>query len=421
MKTLSFFSILAVLAVAVPAHAGNETFVRLSADVIAAAPEMQAGTASQDKASATARRLRAGPHEFELSGSAGSRYVEAVTANDPFATGQDYFEWSGGISRSVRLPAKRRLDQELAQLEMELADASLLAIRREVVTQFAQSWNDWQASSHQARVSAEIASTGQELARMAQEQVDRGAARQVDADQLSAQAEQVVLLAEQQRIQAQNARAKLASLYPSVGFPVAAEEYVPQEAEINALLANAELISPAQKVAALLEKKAQLTARRARADRFADPQLGVEFTDEFDGKEQGLKARFSIPIGGASRSAAASEAQSEAKVLAARLRSLDLKTQAEKKRALQTARASLQSVKTAQNYVDLSQSILERLQKAHEIGAVPVTELVIARRTVQEAQLALARERSNAARAYLNLQILFGVLEGVGKRDNLSR
>lgn len=411
MKIISVFSLLAGIAFAFPAQAGNETFVRLATEVVAAAPEMQAASAGLDKADATARRLRAGPYEFELSGTAGNRYVETVTANDPFATGADYFEWSGGISRSVRLPGKRRMDQELAQLERDLADAGLQVARRDVQVQFAQAWNGWQAAAQQAQVSVGIANAAQEIAKMEQEKVDRGASRQVDADRLQAQAEQAGLAAAQANIQAQKTRAELVAMYPSVEFPVSPAEYVPHEAEINALLARADIVTPARKVAALSEKKAQLLARRARADRMADPTLGVEFSDEFGGKEQSVRARISIPIGGASRSAAASEAENEARIWAARLRSLDLKTQAARKSALQAARSSLQSVATAQNYVDLSQSVLERLQKAHALGAVPVTELVIARRTVQEAQLALGRERSAAASAYLNLQILLGALD----------
>lgn len=410
MKTSGILALLGCFVLTSPAVAEDDTFVRLAAEVVAASPEMQVAAANMDKAQATARKLRAGPYEFELSGSAGNRYVEAVTANDPFATGADYFEWSGAVSRAVRLPGKRRLDQELARLEVDLADARINAAQRDVQVQFAQYWGAWLSAANQAEVSASIARTTRELAEMEQSKVDHGAARQVDADRLSALAEQVRLDEERLNMIAQTARAEILALYPSVEFPQSPVEYVPNEAEINTVLARAEVMSPARKVAALSEQKAQLLARRARADRIADPVLGVEFTDEFGGKEQGIKARISIPIGGAGRSAAAAEAQSDARIQTAQLLSLDMKVQAGRKRALQMARSSLRSVETAQNYVELSQSVLERLQKAHKMGAVPVNELVIARRTLHEAQLSLARERANAASAYANLQILFGTL-----------
>ncbi|MCA8891568.1 MAG: hypothetical protein KDA56_07055, partial [Hyphomonas sp.] len=106
----------------------------------------------------------------------------------PLASENRYTEWSAGISRTVRLPGKRQVDANLAQLETDLAgtglDQSLFAEREK----FAMMWSAWRRADLLSASSASQAAEALRIAELQQIAVNKGAERQIRADQLAAEA-----------------------------------------------------------------------------------------------------------------------------------------------------------------------------------------------------------------------------------------
>jgi len=396
-------AIAGALLIAQPAIAQTDPVVELMEQAIRTSPSYQSARADMDRASASASRIASGPYEFEINASGGQRKID-----DPLASENRYTEWSAGISRTVRLPGKRQMDSSLAQLEIDLAgtglDQSLFAEREK----FAALWSAWRRADLLSESSASQAAEAQRIAELQQITVDKGAERQIRADQLAAEAGLLQLQAEQDRTATQVARAALVARYPDLVFPertapldISDEMISPLfEAEIEAM--------PAYRRAGLVAEQARLKAQRARMEKRPDPTFGLDFGNEFGGSETSVMARVSIPIGGSARRAYGQEMSATATVA-----ELDRVTaQREAFQAVQAARQSLgasmtlyeKSLETAES----ARKILETIQKGYEYGEITITEFLNGRRAYISAERTVAEQRARLESDVLHLMALTG-------------
>ncbi|MAU67130.1 TolC family protein [Hyphomonas sp.] len=391
------------LFLAQPAISQTDPVVDLMEQAVRTSPSYRSAKADMDRASASARRIASGPYEFEINASGGQRKID-----DPLASENRYTEWSAGISRTVRLPGKRQVDANIAQLETDLAgtgvDQSLFAEREK----FAMLWSAWRRADLLSTSSASQAAEALRIAELQQIAVDKGAERQIRADQLAAEAGLLQLQAEQDRTEAQVARAALVARYPDIVFPETTAPLDVSETMISPLFEATAESSPAYRRADLLAEQARLKAQRARMEKRPDPTFGLDFGNEFGGSETSVMARVSIPIGGSARRAYAREMSATATVA-----ELDRVTaQREAFQAVQAARQSLgaamtlyeKSLETAES----SRKILETIQKGYDYGEITITEFLNGRRALISAERTVAEQRARLESAVLYLLALTG-------------
>jgi cobalt-zinc-cadmium efflux system outer membrane protein len=391
------------LFLAQPAISQTDPVVDLMEQAVRTSPSYRSAKADMDRASASARRIASGPYEFEINASGGQRKID-----DPLASENRYTEWSAGISRTVRLPGKRQVDANIAQLETDLAgtgvDQSLFAEREK----FAMLWSAWRRADLLSTSSASQAAEALRIAELQQIAVDKGAERQIRADQLAAEAGLLQLQAEQDRTEAQVARAALVARYPDIVFPETTAPLDVSETMISPLFEATAESSPAYRRADLLAEQARLKAQRARMEKRPDPTFGLDFGNEFGGSETSVMARVSIPIGGSARRAYAQEMSATATVA-----ELDRVTaQREAFQAVQAARQSLgaamtlyeKSLETAES----SRKILETIQKGYDYGEITITEFLNGRRALISAERTVAEQRARLESAVLHLLALTG-------------
>ncbi len=391
------------LFLAQPAISQTDPVVDLMEQAVRTSPSYRSAKADMDRASASARRIASGPYEFEINASGGQRKID-----DPLASENRYTEWSAGISRTVRLPGKRQVDANIAQLETDLAgtgvDQSLFAEREK----FAMLWSAWRRADLLSTSSASQAAEALRIAELQQIAVDKGAERRIRADQLAAEAGLLQLQAEQDRTEAQVARAALVARYPDIVFPETTAPLDVSETMISPLFEATAESSPAYRRADLLAEQARLKAQRARMEKRPDPTFGLDFGNEFGGSETSVMARVSIPIGGSARRAYAREMSATATVA-----ELDRVTaQREAFQAVQAARQSLgaamtlyeKSLETAES----SRKILETIQKGYDYGEITITEFLNGRRALISAERTVAEQRARLESAVLYLLALTG-------------
>lgn len=391
------------LFLAQPAASQTDPVVDLMEQAIRTSPSYRSAKADVDRASASARRIASGPYEFEVNASGGQRKID-----DPLASESRYTEWSAGISRTVRLPGKRQVDSNLAQLEIDLAgtslDQSLFAEREK----FASLWNTWRRADLLSGSSASQAAEALRIAELQQIAVDKGAERQIRADQLAAEAGLLQLQAEQDRTATQVARAALVARYPDIVFPERTAPLDVSETMISPLFETDIENTPSYRRAGLVAEQARLKAQRARMEKRPDPTFGLDFGNEFGGSETSIMARVSIPIGGSARRAHAQEMSASATVA-----ELDRVTaQREAFQAVQSARQSLGASMTLHEksleIAESSRRILETIQKGYEYGEITITEFLNGRRALISAERMVAEQRARLEGDILHLLALTG-------------
>lgn len=406
-RRIIFASLIVFAAAAGPAAAMPPE--SLIAEAVDASPTVMAAKADVERARATARRLRVGTYEIVVSGSAGNH-----TVDDPAVGNADYTEWNAGLSRTVRLPPKRNADKTIAELEVKKAQAAYGMTRRGALLEFVSIWTNWRRAYESSRTERKLAEDAQKLATAEQKAVSLGASRQIYVDQLRADAGLLKLRADQRGIDAQNAKSDLAAAFPDFVMPAKPGPLSWDAARITSLLATNAADSVAVREARLAVEQMQAQTRRARLNNLPDPTLGVEFSNEFGGRETKLMATLSIPLGGRARRAAADEAGSKAAAAIARLRAVEMDETRRYDQAKRAARIASMNLKTAEVAAQTARDAMERLKKGNAMGAVNLGDLVASQRTLSLTEQALVDYRIAAEQAYLILAVLNGQFGGSG-------
>jgi len=404
MKSLIISTLLiGSIALASPAHGEVSAITDIMERAVSSAPSVEAARADLERAKATAQRLRMGSYAFELNASGGQRKID-----DPLASENRYTEWSAGVSRTIRMPGKRRIDVELAKIEDKLAQAALEQVLFQERQQFADLWSTWLKADLLTMSSKTQAEQAERLAELEQVTVDKGAGRQVRADQLRAEANLLRLQSEQDRLQAENARAALVMRYPNVVLPARVQPLDLSNDEIARILEAPSETSPIFQHAQLLGEQARLRARRARSEETPDPTVGLDFSNEFGGGETSLMARVTIPLGGSARRAATREMTANATVAELNAITLERQLQQTIDVARQSLRMSITLRARAETAVASSGKVLETIEKGYALGEVTITDLLNSHRSYISAQRTLAQQRAATETNLLSLIVLTG-------------
>jgi outer membrane protein, heavy metal efflux system len=362
-------------------------------------PLVEAAHERLNAAEADQRGLSYGPQEVTVSAIASVRDVRAD---------RQYGEVDLTVTRGIRLPGRARLDREAGRYGVLAAQNRAEDVQHQAALTLNQLWWDYLLAMALAEVD-ERGVANLEAARAAvARQMQLGEASQLDLDLAtaaigSAQAQ----LASSQGL-ARQAAARFRAQFPGISLPQSLMELPSPElsdASIEAMAAQ--VISRSHEIAAAEAERQRRDAlsARARADQTPEPQVGFRLFRERGGEERGAGLVFSMPIGGGYRRAAADRTAADASAaLSDRLAvTRDVEEMASSDAAMvRAALATWQGRRAALNaYVDAT----ARSRRGYALGALDLSDLLLAERQSAEAFRAAAEARIAALRAICQLMI----------------
>lgn len=362
-------------------------------------PSVTAAHARLEAARARAEAIRKGSHELTVQGSYTRRDVNGGAAFD---------EYDAQLSRPIRLPGKGRLDREIGTQGIAVAENVAEDARHEAALLLAAHWFDWLSASAQAEVDrAAVANYEAALAALERRKVMRDAS-QLDVDQAMAALAEARRTLEQSSGLAALARTRLAAQFPSLALPQQAPEVpLPEMADARLSQLGDLVVVNSHMIAAAEAESARLSAvaDRARADRLADPTVGLRLFSEFGGLERGAGFIVSMPLGGGHRRAVADEASAGARAAQAdeQLARFDVGETANAD--VTEARFRIASWQRARDSVAAQMAALDKLRRGHQLGEIDLADLLLGERMVHDAFRREAESRAEATRSITKLRI----------------
>jgi outer membrane protein TolC len=369
------------------------------AAALAEHPSVIAAHARLEAARAKAEAIRKGTYEFAVQGSYTRRDVNGGAAFD---------EYDAQLSRPIRLPGKARLDRAIGIHGVEAAENVAEDARHEAALLLAAHWFDWLSASAQAEVDrAAVANYEAALAAITRRREMRDAS-QLEVDQATAALAEARRTLEQSTGLAALARARLAAQFPGLALPQQAPEVpLPAIAEARLSQLGDLVVVNSHMIAAAEAESARMAALadRARADRIADPTIGLRLFSEFGGLERGAGVIVSLPLGGGHRRAVANEASASASAARAdeQLARFDVAETATAD--VIEARFRMASWQRARDSVAAQMASLEKLRRGHQLGEIDLADLLLGERMVHDAFRREAEARAEAMRAITKLRI----------------
>lgn len=362
-------------------------------------PAVEAAAARLSAAKAQAGMLKSGSHEVTVSGSYIRRTVDYEGGFDEFDT---------TVSRPFRLPGKASLDRKAGALGIEAAQNRMEDTRHQTALTLAGLWYDWLTASALARNDARnVANLEKALAAVKRRAELRDAAALDVAQAGSALALAGGQLAQSQALAAE-AQVRLAATFPDLPLPAEAPalgEPLPPPGGFEALrdlvIARSHEIGAARADA----ERQSVAARRARADRIADPSLGFRLFSERGGAEKGAGVVASIPIGGGYRSRVADEAGAMARSAALELSVVERGITAMADADLSNARTRLAAWQQVKQARADAEAVTGKTARGYALGEINLADLLYAERQANETGRSEISARSEALRAILKIEI----------------
>jgi len=366
---------------------------------IATHPVVGAAEARLAVARAEARQRKAGTHDFIWSGS----YIRRDTDREG-----SFNEWDSSISRALRLPGKAKADRKIGALGIEVAENAHDDARHQVALLLKDYWFEWlSAAALTAIDERETATYRRELDAVGKRRRFKDAAL-LDEEQVQsalAAAHANALANAAKRLEAKRA---LNSMFPEMPLPAVAPEVSAPRASgrmreewRRLILDRSHELQMAEKTA---ERQSNLT-RRARLDRYADPSVGLRLFSERGGEENGVGVFVSVPFGLKHRTAASE--MERARTLAAESEARHVRRLIEEvaDRDVTRAESGVGIWQQAAAALTASTAVVERLQRAVELGDRDLNDLLRALRQHYEIQRSEVTARVAAQDALVQLRI----------------
>lgn len=311
-----------------------------------------------------------------------------------------YAEYRASLQRGLRIGGKARIDAQLAGAGEQVAALALAQARYDSARALLDSWFEWLRATAEARTAAVTLKAAETLEGIARLRVRQGDAARLDAELAAgATAEAQARLASARALQdalAADIDARFTGL--RAGWTPARVE----PADPGALEPEPDRLARASAALAAARartRQAQLLARRSEAERLPDPTLGVNVGTEFGGDEQFVGLSVSVPIGGAARAASMESSLAAARAAAADEAAVERALRAEAARAVITLRGSWETWQRLREAVEAQRAATALQERAWSLGEASITELITARRTLEQLELSETRARLDALEA----------------------
>lgn len=368
--------------------------------LIDADPRVVQARSALEAARHRADMLRVGPHEWTANASTQRRRYRSGAG--------DATEWSIGLERAVRIGGKAALDRQLGEAQLRLAESRLGQARHEAARELLDLWLNavaadrtrqlWSEQLGFAQTNFNAVGTRRRAgdASMLEQNAARADLAEVQRQLAGAANEDAKARA---KLRARFASIPLSDPVPTLGEPVA---MVPDDARWREQILA---VSRELRSAHVELQQAELTAARARADRLADPTLGVHATSEAGGAERIVGLTLSIPLGGAYRTAQSREALAQVDVARAAVDRALRELESEIAESLTDARGSLERWRFAEQARTAAQENAQLTQRAYTLGEADLQGVLLARRQLLDAALGATQARVDALKARYRLLV----------------
>ncbi|WBH15321.1 TolC family protein [Sphingomonas radiodurans] len=362
-------------------------------------PSVLAAGARVTAAQAQAGALTKGAHEFTVTGSAIRRSVDREGS---------YKEFDATVSRPFRLPGKAALDRKTGTAGIAAAQNRMADARHQAALELSRLWFDWIGAGATADTDASnVANLERALAAV------RRRAQLRDASTLDVEQAQSALSrargqhADSRALMAE-AQARLRATYPTILLSVAPPQPgIPAEPTVSFPALGRLVIERSHEIAAAQADADRLgfAAQRARADRIADPSLGIRAFSERSGMERGLGMVATMPLGGGYRRLVAAEAVAQAGAAVQEVVAVRRSVEATAAADVALAQARLDSWNAVREAASSAESVAARTLSGNRLGAIELGDLLYAQRQANDARREEVRARVEALRAILKLEI----------------
>jgi outer membrane protein TolC len=376
-------------------------------------PTVQAARAGLDAAHAERDQQRAGPHEFVWRLNAQQRRADEAGI-DGATRPQRYTEAELAVERTLRSPAKARIDADLGDSGVRLADLRRADAIHEASRALLRTWFDWQRERALRALWQTQRDDQAQLLRQLERRVASGDAARTELDWQASQAAQVEARLQTAVAQEAAARATLAVRYPALAadhatehasdVPAPAPAELPAE-DLGALQTRLTERSHEWALARAQADLAQQRARRADEARHADPTLGLYAARERSGAEHVIGVSISLPWSGEARSAGGRAATAWAAEAEAMAEEVHRKVQAESATTCLNLRAAFDSWTALETARQRLEQALHASGRGWQLGELNHADVLQARRQYMEAAQSEVAARVEARHALLRLQL----------------
>ena len=368
-------------------------------EAIAQQAEVLAADERAAAVDAEARALSIGSYELEATVIPQRRRTDA---------GQSLDEFEAQLGRSFRWPGKAALDREIGARSRAIAGLERREVAHEVALHLLELWMQWlRATATNEEARAQLHSLETEHASLVR-RVELGDAARLDLDLITAELAQSRVATLSSETLLVTARQALNIDFPQIPLPARA----PLLPEPDVLTGaedewQSRIVSDSYELKMTEQDAARqdATAKRAWADRIADPTLGVRFFNERDGEERAVGLVFTMPLSGRYRRELANAERAQAR---ARLRDVEVVRRVLAKDAhLKVALATdaLNQWRAQYEAHEAMRAAANRIQRAWELGETGLAERLLAARRAREMAYQELGARATAHEAQLRVRI----------------
>ena len=343
-----------------------------------------------DAASHGANALSASPHEWTAKVSAQRRSIESGGTSN---------EWSAALERTLRVGGKAEIDRQIGDIELEIARARIGEARHEAARALAGLWLDVLAAAQQRELWVEQMGFAAASFNAVEKRQRAGDASMLDVNVARADRFEVERQVAAATSTESKAKAKLAVRFPTLTQtlkPLAEPE--PLSMTLPQWRARILDESDVIRLAVGTLKKAELVAARARADRVADPTVGIFTASEAFRRERIVGVSVSIPFSGTYRTERMQQALQDAEATRARVERQRREQEAEIVEAHAEAVGGLARWRIAVQGLTTTRDSARLTQRAYTLGEADLQTLLLARRQAVDAAAATAQARGEALR-----------------------
>lgn len=334
--------------------------------------------------------LAAGPHEWTANASTQRRNVGGIGNTT---------EWSVGVERGIRIGGKAGLDRQLGEADIDIGRARVGEARREVARALSDLWLDLQAAhGAQALLKEQLSFAEANLAAV-DKRKRAGDASALDLSIAQSDLAEVRRQASQADSALAKARAKLKLRFPEASpapgaFSDPTDPPWPEARWRERILSGAGPL----KVAEAQLRRAELAASRTRADKVADPTVGVFTSNEAFRNERVVGISLSIPFGGVARERRLQQSLQEVEVARAALDRARQGIEIQIAETFTDAVGSVERWRIAERGAEAARESARLTQRAYTLGEVDLQSLLLVRRQSLDALRAAGEARAEALR-----------------------
>lgn len=366
--------------------------------VLDASPPVALAQGRLSQARAEARQFAAGEHETTFTATFDDRRVRGDG---------DYSEWSGQLSRGLRLPGKGRLDRAAGAAGVRAAEDAVEDARHQASLDLVDRWVRWvEAAERRAIDTAEAESYAREVQALGRRVELKDAALLELEEARGAEARARAALVQSAGLE-RRARVELSSVFPGL-VPQTAVPLPPPGAPRRPFDSWAALIVERSHEISMARYEADredALARRARLDRAPDPTIGVRTFSERGGDESGVGVFVSIPFSGPRRSAIADRQAGVAAQALARHALVSREIRATAETDVVAAEAGLAAWRDAEAARAASGLAADRITRAYQLGERDLADRLLAERQAFEARRFELAARAEAHRTLLRMAL----------------